>query len=159
MSYNALDIIDKAIEIEHDREKILNDILHDNSKIPNQDIISKILSQEIHRRIEKYDLLKRTLIESSLEEIDVLTYDKISFLINEFNKRIYAAQINTIPDYLKFSLNLLQDKYALFIDIHGRLANSLIYENSKSYFVVSEIIKYIKEQINAIENLIHFVEN
>lgn len=153
MGYNAIDIIDKSIEIENFRNDLLQKILNESHNIPNKNICSNVLSSEIKRRIKILNDLKKNLSIQSLNDIDIITYDKISFLINEFNKRKYIVEVNSIQEYLDFSLNLLYDKRALFIDVQGRIASNSLNFNKESYDLVSEIIKLIDKQIEIVNSV------
>lgn len=46
-----------------------------------------------------------------------MIYDKILFLINEFNKKIYIIEVKSLKEYILFLFELVRDKYLLFIDI------------------------------------------
>ena len=74
-------------------------------------------------------------------------------MINEFNKRKYIVEVNSIQEYLDFSLNLLYDKRALFIDVQGRIASNSLNFNKESYDLVSEIIKLIDKQIEIVNSV------
>jgi len=50
-------------------------------------------------------------------------------------------------DYLKLSLNFAKDKYSLFLDIQGRLVKDIDDTNTKTYEILSKMIKNIKKQI------------
>lgn len=151
MGYNAIDILYKAINIEERRKIIIKSIECENKSNPVILLMSKVLCQQIDKRINHYKKLKDQIKDSDLEEIDVSIYDRISFLINEFNNKVYSPQVNNVQDYLKFSIELAKDKYSLFIDIQGRLFNNNKDTNTKTYEVLSDIINTISKQIEVTE--------
>ena len=154
MGYNILDIIDKAINIENRRKIIIKNVVAKNKVIPAIVLISKVLCHQIDEIIKYYEELKEEISNTEFEEIDILTYDKISFLINEFNNKTYIQDIDNGKDYLKFSLNLAKDKYSLFIDIQGRLIKNMNDTSTKTYDILSKIINNIRKQIRTIEQTI-----
>lgn len=153
MGYNALDIIDKSIEIEHRRNDLLQRILDESNNIPNKKICSTVLNAEIDRRIKRFNELKEKLLTQELKDIDIITYDKISFLISEFNKKAYFIKVNSLREFLDFSLELLYDKQALFIDIKGRIASNSVNIDGEAYNVVFEILNYISDEIEIVKSV------
>ena len=83
-----------------------------------------------------------------------MSYDKISFLINEFNSKVYFPDIKNPIEYLQFALDLSKERYSLFIDLQGRLANNIGNVENQTYDILSMIINRIKEEISSIENAI-----
>lgn len=154
MGYNVMDIIDKSIKIEEKRKIIIKDVVAEDKALPAVKLISKVLYNQINERIKYYKELKEEIKNKELEEIDFRTYDRISFLMNEFNNRVYIEEITNVKDYLKFSLDLAKDKYSLFIDIQGRLFNNTNDTTTKTYEILSKIITNISKEIRTIENTI-----
>ena len=154
MGYNVLDIIDKAINIENRRKTIIKSVVVKDKSIPAIVLISKILCRQIDEIIKYYEDLKAEIRNTGFEEIDIITYDKISFLINEFNTKIYIQDIENGKDYFRFSLNLAKDTYSLFIDIQGRLVKNIDDTRTKTYDILSKIINNIRKQIETIEKII-----
>lgn len=154
MGYNILDIIDKAINIQNRRKIILKKVVAEGKTIPAIILMSKVLCHQIDEIIKYYYELQDELRDTKFEEIDIITYDKMSFLINEFNNKIYAQDIESVKDYLNFSLNLTKDKYSLFIDIQGRLVKNVNDTSTKTYDVLSKIINTTRKQIVMIEKTI-----
>lgn len=154
MGYNVLDIIDKAIDIQNRRKIILKSVVSEHKAKANIILMSKVLCNQIDKIINYYNQLKDEMIDTEFEEIDIIIYDKISFLINEFNIKIYYEDIENVKDYLKFSLNLAKDTYSLFIDIQGRLVKNINDTSTKTYDILSKIITNIKNQIKTIEKTI-----
>lgn len=85
-----------------------------------------------------------------IDVIDFGIYDKISFLINQFNLRIYIADAKTPKDFLNFSLGLEKEILALFLDIQGRLIKTSSDTTSTAYIILSNIIN---TKTKLIENL------
>ena len=154
MGYNVLEVIDKAIDIQNRRKIILKSVLGEDKAIPAIILISKVLCNQIDDIIKYYYELKDEIRDTEYEEIDIITYDKISFLINEFNNIIYNQDIKNGKDYLKFSLNLAKDTYSLFIDIQGRLVKNINDTSTKTYDILSKIINNIKKEIQTIEKTV-----
>ena len=154
MGYNVLDIIDKAIDIQNRRKTILKSVVSEHKTKATIILMCKVLCNQIDEIISYYHELEDEIRDTEFEEIDIIIYDKISFLINEFNIKIYYEYIENVKDYLKFSLNLAKDTYSLFIDIQGRLVKNINDTSTKTYDILSKIINNIKKQIETIEKTI-----
>ena len=154
MGYSVVDIIDKAINIQNRRKTIIKSVMAEDKAIPAMVLISKVLCHQIDEIIKYYYELQDELRDTEFEEIDIITYDKMYFLINEFNNIIYNQDIKNGKDYLKFSLNLAKDTYSLFMDIQGRLVHNIKDTNTKTYEILSKIINNIVKQIRTIEKMI-----
>lgn len=157
MGYNVIDLIDKAIKIEQERKNIIMNAMSKDSNYPNIRLISKILVDQGDKRIDYYEKIKEETKNKDFEEIDFMTYDKISFLINEFNKKIYITEAKSPKEYILFSLELARDKYSLFIDIQGRLFNNTKDKNTKAYEILSKIIEVVRKQIDTLEKTIQYI--
>ena len=154
MGYNIIDIMNKAINIENRRKSIINNAMIENKTSPAIELISKVLCNQIDEIIKYYEELKIEINHAELEEIDFRTYDKMSFLINEFNERIYVLKVTNIKEYLNCTLELTKNKYSLFIDIQGRLVNNTSNTGTKTYEILTKIIANILNQIQSIEKTI-----
>lgn len=155
MSYNVIDILNKTIKIEEKNSRLLEEAInYEARKAVNLYIIKKVLKEFNNKRINKYNELIKEISEKELEEIDFMSYDKISFLFNEFMSKNTVRTVNTPKQYLLFALDIAKEKYSLFIDIQGRLMNNAKNSESDTYKVLSEILKGIKEQIDSINNTI-----
>lgn len=154
MGYNIIDIINKTINIENRRKFKIKSVIAKNQVIPSVKLISKILCDEIDETIRYYEKLKEEIKNTEIDEIDVRTYDKMSFLINEFNNRENVIEVTNVRSYLKSSLNLAKNEYSLFIDIQGRLVNNTSNTDTKTYEILSKIITNIMNQIRDIEKTI-----
>lgn len=154
MGYNIIDIINKAIDIENRRKYIIKDSTKENQVSPVVELISKVLCNEIDEIIKYYKELKEEIENVEVEDIDVRTYDKMSFLINEYNERMYELKVTNVREYLKCTLDLTKNKYSLFMDIQGRLVNNTSNTGTKTYEILSKIITNISKQIKTIEKTI-----
>ncbi|MBE6071983.1 MAG: hypothetical protein E7208_08505 [Clostridium butyricum] len=154
--YNAIDLIDKCIDIENNKRKIFERFIDDRDSSVKLKIIAKVFLKNGDRIINYYNQLKNRVKNSELEEIDFRTYDKISFLINEYNLRIRSMNLDKISvrEYLEILLELAKDKYSLFVDIQGRLYNNTTNNQGKTYELLSKIIEYTEYQVKIIEKTI-----
>ena len=154
MGYNVLDIIDKAINIENRKKTIIKSVVAEDEISPVIKLMCKVLCKKIDEIIEYYEELKIEIINTEYEDIDIRIYDRVSFLINEFNSKIYVQDIKNGKDYLKLSLNFAKDEYSLFLDIQGRLVKNMDDTNTKTYEILSKMIENIKKRIQIIEKTI-----
>lgn len=150
MGYNAIDLINKAINITNRKRTIYKSLEQSKSDIPAVKIMSKALVKEIDRTIQYYEELKN---EVESEEIDFYIYDKMSFLIDEFNKKIIVTEINNIKDYLKFSLDLEKSGKSVLIDVQGRFVRNKSDINTKTYKILSDMINNKEKLITTLEKI------
>ncbi|MFL0268049.1 hypothetical protein [Candidatus Clostridium radicumherbarum] len=143
MGYNVVDVLNKAINITIRKRSIYESLGQRKCDILAVKIMSKALVKEMDRTIQYYEKLKN---EVEPEEIDFYIYDKISFLIDEFNKKINVTEINNIKDYLKFSLDVEKGGKSVLIDVQGRFVKNKSDINTKTYKILSDII-YNKEKL------------
>ena len=151
MGYNVADIINKAIKIALRRRTIYEKIGQEKYDILSIKIISTVLIKEVDRTIEYYEALLKEINDVEFEEIDFSIYDKMSFLINDFNKRIDIAEINNVREYLTFSLSLEKSLYSLLIDIQGRFVTNTSDIHTETYRILSDIIDNKTKHIAMIE--------
>jgi len=151
MGYNVVDLIDKAIKVSIRKKEIYENIGKEKCNIPCMEIMSKVLVKEIDKTIKYYETLKIEIGKVEFEEIDLYIYDKMSFLIDEFNKRIYMTKINNVKEYLKFSLDLEKDVRSLLIDIQGRFVKNTSDLHTKTYEVLSYMINNKIKNIETLE--------
>jgi len=154
VAYDANDIIDKAVNIALKRKSIYENVKQQNKDIYSITILSKVLIKDVEKTIGLYKKLTIELKDVALEEIDFGAYDKISFLINEFNGKLYLYDIKNIKDFLKFSLNLEKDIHSLFLSIQGRLIKNKNDVNTKTYKVLSAMINNKAKLIESIEKIL-----
>lgn len=154
MAYNIIDLLNKAISISIRKKEIYENIKQKKCDIPSMEIIPKILIKKIDNTIEYYEALKDEIGEESFEEIDIRIYDRISFLINEFSKKIYEPEINNVRDFLEFSLALEKDTYSLIIDIQGRFTQNTSDVHTKTYKILSDMINNKADFVAALEKIL-----
>lgn len=152
MGYNIVDIIDKSINIARRRKSEYEYIGKEKENIESIKIMSKVLAKDADKIIKYYEKLKKSMINEELDDIDIDVYDKISFLINEFNKKNYNPDINNGHDYLKFRIIQEQDVLSLLIDVQGRFVKKQNDVNTKTYKILSEIIENKKKHIQNLES-------
>lgn len=151
MGYNVIDLIDKAIKVSIRKKEIYKSIGKENCDIPSIQIMSKVISKEIDKTIKYYETLKIEIGDVEFEEIDLYIYDKMSFLIDEFNKRVYVTKINNVKEYLKFSLELEKDVQSLLIDVQGRFVKSTSDLHTKTYEILTFMINNKAQNIATLE--------
>ena len=152
MGYSAIDILEKAVIIQDKQIELFEAIKKEHSDIKIITLLSNILIKKASNIKIYFNELQNNFIVDDMEEIDVLTYDKISFLINEFNIHTYNTNILTAKEFLDFADNLTKDIYSLFIDIQGRLVNNSNLELTNTYDILSKIISTFDDVITDIEN-------
>ncbi len=150
LGYNIIDIMDKAIAIGYKRKELYIGISNQNHQPPAVKILSKVLADNLDKTLLYYEKLKKEVNDKEVEKIDFGIYDKISFLINQFNLRIYTTDITTPKEFISFSLNFEKEILALFLDIQGRLIKNTNDTTSTAYMILTDMIK---NKIKLIENL------
>ena len=155
MGYNVIDLIDKAIDLAVRRKLIYKNIGKQKCDIPSIKVMSKVLIKQTDKTIEHYEDIKRELGNATSEEIDFHVYDKISFLINEFNRNIHTSEIHNVRELLKFSLDLERDTYSLLIDIQGRLIKNESDIYTKTYEILSDSINNKAKHIKTLEEILN----
>lgn len=150
MSYNVIDIINKAIKIEEQKVFIINKLIKEKQNSPNIILLSKVFEKESQKSINYYKEIKHEINNDELEEIEFRTYDKISFLINEFSSKMFIPDVRTPKEYLQLALRIASDELALFIDIKGRFVNNSNRNYGITYDILSKIISRLEYQVNDI---------
>lgn len=153
MAYNTIDLIDKAIDMAKKRKEIYIHIANDNSENKGMNIIVNTLVKALDKNIDSYNRVKKYIEQNEevLEEIDFLTYDKILFLVNQFNRRLMNPKISSSKSLLEFSLNLENEIYALFIAIQGRLVVKEEDATTNTYRFLSNVIREKEEYVRNLE--------
>lgn len=154
MGYNVIDLIDKSIDIANRERKIYETIAEENFNIPPIKILSKVLIAHVDKDFKYFEDLKRNLMNVEVEDIDFGIYDKMSFLINEFNKKIYIKKVINARDYLEFSLNFQKDVYSLLIDIQGRSVKCTDDVSTETYKTLSYMINNKVKHIAVLEKFL-----
>lgn len=88
-----------------------------------------------------------------MEEIGIDLYDKISFLIDDFNTRLYVPEINNVKEFLQFSIDFEKDINSLFIDIQLRFEKNLTDMNIKIHTSLCKMLKSRENHIKSLERL------
>jgi RNA processing factor Prp31 len=116
--------------------------------------MSKVLAREIDKTINYYEELKKEINQVEFDEIDFYIYDKMSFLIDQYNKRTCVVEISNIKEYLKFSLELEKDGKSLLIDIQGRFVKNRSDLQTKTYEILSNMINNKAVNIAALQEIL-----
>ena len=148
-----MDIIDKSINIAHKRKNIYTEISNQKHQPPAVKIISKVLADNVDKTFLYYEKLKKEVSDVEIEIIDFAIYDKISFLIGQFNLRIHTTDATTPREFINFSLDFEKEILALFLDIQGRLIKTADDTNSATYAILSDMIKAKTMLIHELESL------
>jgi len=152
LGYNIIDIIDKAIVIAYKRKDLYTEISKQNHQPPAVKILSKVLADNADKTFLYYEKLKKEVNADEVEKIDFAIYDKISFLINQFNLRIHTTDATAPKEFLSFSVNFEKEILALFLDIQGRLVKNANDTYSTTYVILSEMIKTKSSLIDDLES-------
>lgn len=153
MAYNVLDLIDKAIDIVSNKLNIYKQILMEED-LNTTVLVRNAYIKECEKSILHYKELKSKLQNRELEEIDFVVYDKISFLINEFNGKHGNKKVTNKKELNEFTLNYEKDSLALLIDIQGRLIRKESDATSIAYEVINKTIKKKKAYIRNLKEYI-----
>lgn len=154
MGYNIIDILNKAINITRRKREMYEEIGLKKCDIPKIQVMSKVLGKEANSNIQRYEKLKSEVSGSEVDEIDFGVYDKISFLINEFSRKVYVPEISNVREFLEFSLNLEEDTHSLLIDIQGRFVKKASDIHTKTYKILSDIINSKAEHISTLKKML-----
>ena len=154
MSYNIIDIVEKAIKIEEKRIFLINELINENKNLPTINLLGKVFEKESRKMIDYYKTIELELNNSKLEEIDFRTYDKISFLINEFFSIMFIPVVEKPKEYMNYALQLSSNQLALFLDIQGRLVNNSNRADGITYNVLSDIIVKLEQRVDSIKRVL-----
>lgn len=151
LGYSIIDIIDKATAIANKRKDLYAEISKQNNIPPSVRIISKVFSDNVDKTFVYYEKLKQEVNDDEVKKIDFSIYDKISFLISQFNSRVYTTDATTPKEFLSFSLYFEKEILALFLDIQGRLVKNSNDTSSKTYIILSSMIKTKTKLVDDLE--------
>lgn len=155
VAYNIIDILNKAINVDNKTKIIIKNIANENEEIKPIKLINNVMIKQLDIGTKYYEDLIEKLQGETLSDVDFMTYDKISFLVSEFNNKQYSPVIKNPRDFLMFTMELSKERYSLFVDIQGRLVNNTGDSNSKTYNVLNSIIDNINKQIIGIEEVLN----
>ncbi|MDP4089111.1 MAG: hypothetical protein Q8930_07555 [Bacillota bacterium] len=154
MAYNVIDLLNKAIAIASKKKLIYEDIGRKCLDIPAVKVMSKVLAKDVDKNINYYKELVGETENNEFDEIDFSVYDRMSFLINEFARKVYVPEINGVRELLKFSLELERDSHSLLIDLQGRFVRNEQDIYTKTYMVLADIIKDKEKHISMLEKML-----
>lgn len=154
MAYNVLDLLDKAINIAEKRKELYTTAISNASKNSSLYILINVLIKNADRTIEYFKKLKLEKDNLTGEEIDFDIYDKISFLINEFNQKLFIPKNLNIKILLESSLDIEKNVLALYIDIQGRLVKKKEDTETNVYKLLSKIIRQKEKKVRELQTFI-----
>ena len=138
MGYNVIDLINRCIQIEDIKLKYLEELIEKKKNEPTVQIMCKVFLKDSISSRSFYKNLKEDLDASKIDEIHIMTYDKISFLFNEFIKKIYVPDLNSPRKYLLFALDLAED-----LSLKEALQMCVAYNVSDDELIVQEMLEMI----------------
>ncbi|WP_027623038.1 hypothetical protein [Clostridium lundense] len=149
MSYTAIDLLEKIIGVTGKKKEICKISIEGEKKELSMYMINNIFIKNLDKSIQHYNDLKEEIKNSSLEDIDFVIYDKISFLIDDFNRKQIITESTDVKSIVECCLNLQKGTLALYIDIQGRLIKNEDDVKTKTYKIIEDMIsekeKYIKD--------------
>jgi len=154
MAYNIIDILDKTITINQKSKKVYLNIDYNGQDKSKFQLVRSVLMKGIEREIKYYEDIKKHLESKNLDEIDFSVYDKISFLINQFNDKIYCQNIDNITNLVNWTACLHKDIFALFISIQGELIRTSKDIETFAYETLSSVIDKKELTIKELERLL-----
>lgn len=154
LAYNAIDLINKAVKLSIGLKVAYKEIGQQKDKNNSIKIMSLVLLKETDKAIEYYETLKKEIEGEEFDDIDFDIYDKMSFLVNEFNKKKYVREVKSVKEFLTYSIELEKDVQSLLIDIQGRFVKNSDDVNKKTYKTLGHIIKNKADQIDTLEKMI-----
>lgn len=155
MGYTIIDIIDKLIMIKNKTRQIYLNISNINREDKAFNLVAIALMKIQEKHIQYYKELKKN-IGKDVEQIDFWIYDKISFLINEYKNKVDILEVNpkNMEEILNLALDFEKKNSALIIDIQGRLVSKEVDVQTKTYSVLSEMIKKEEKYLNDLKSII-----
>ncbi|WBW97155.1 hypothetical protein [Oceanirhabdus sp. W0125-5] len=154
MAYNIIDILDKTIHMAEKRKQLYLNIDYMGQDKQKFQLIQSVLIRSIEREIKYYEDIIHDLKDMNLEIIDFRIYDKISFLMNQFNNKIYYEKIDNIPKLIKWTAALHKDIFALFMSIQGKLVTSESDFETFAYKILSNVLIRKEKTIKELERLL-----
>lgn len=155
MGYKIVDVIDKAVNIDEKILVLINKVEESDKFDTKIEIMSKVLKKQFVSKIQGYKEIRKEAEMINMDDIDFFVYDKMSFLINEFNKQENKLDIKDIKSYVNSLIDIEKDELALFVDIKGRLVNSEYGYSKENYDTIIKIIDNIDNFISNLESVIN----
>ncbi len=149
--YDIRDILRKAIDVTN-RKKIEYEKLLENSGDVRMRILIGVFIRATQKDIDYYQKLIDSITDSIAETIDFGVFDKVSNLMNQFNRMIVKLDIKDRRELVSFALNQEKSTYALLVDIQGRMVTSNS-ASSIAYYVLLELIDDKRKFIEELEQM------
>lgn len=149
--YDIRDILRKAIDVTN-RKKIEYEKLLENSGDVRMRILIGVFIRATQKDIDYYQKLIDSITDSIAETIDFGVFDKVSNLVNQFNRMIVKLDIKDRRELVSFALMQEKSTYALLVDIQGRMVTSNS-ASSIAYYVLLELIDDKRKFIEELEQM------
>lgn len=149
--YDIRDILRKGIDITN-RKKIEYEKLLENSGDVRMRILIGIFIRATQKDIDYYQRLIDNITDTIAETIDFGVFDKVSNLVNQFNRMIVKLDIKDRRELVSFALMQEKSTYALLVDIQGRMVTSNS-ASSIAYYVLLELIDEKRKFIEELEQM------
>lgn len=154
LSYTVLDLLDKAIFTAEKKKQMCYKVIEDLKDKTPICLLAKVFIKNLDKSIKHYKHLTNELNNINAEVIDFVVYDKISFLINEFNQKMMEPDIENIKSFSKSCLDFQKELFTLYVDIQGRLVRSEQDTKTKAYEIINNLIKDKEKTIKSLEEFI-----
>lgn len=155
MLYTLIDLLKKLREIEETACQMYIDIWNNCQETDIKlKTAAKVLVAEEKRHIQFYNKIIQDANDQTGIEIDFDVYDKISSLMNEFKRRIYVPELNSLRELINFACEFEKANTALLLDIRGRMVRDKEDSTNFNYVAITEIIL---EEIKHTEQLQMFL--
>lgn len=147
--YDIRDILRKAIEIASMKRSAYQK-LQDNSGDIRMRVLIGVFIKAMNSDISYYQRVIENVSDQMATGLDFSTFDKISSLVNQFERLITDIHITDRKELVRYVLEQEKASYALMVDIQGRL---VVTETASSiaYYVFSELIHNKKHYIEELE--------
>ena len=109
MGYKIVDVIDKAVNIDEKILVLINKVEESDKFDTKIEIMSKVLKKQFVSKIQGYKEIRKEAEMINMDDIDFFVYDKMSFLINEFNKQENKLDIKDIKSYVNSLIDIEKD--------------------------------------------------
>ena len=149
--YDIRDILRKAIDVTN-RKKIEYEKLLENSGDVRMRILISVFIRATQKDIDYYQRLIDNITDTIAEAIDFGVFDKVSNLVNQFNRMIVKLDIKDRRELVSFALMQEKSTYALLVDIQGRMVTSNS-ASSIAYYVLLELIDEKRKFIEELEQM------
>lgn len=152
MSYTVLDLIDKVIYMIGKKKDTCRSILDETEKDTSVYILMSVLMKSLDTSAKYYINLRKEVRMEDLDKIDFVIYDKMSFLMNEFNNKTIFAESVSVKNIINSWVSFQKDALALYIDIQGRLVKNQDDVKTNTYKIIANMINEKKKYIKSLED-------